>query len=115
VRSVSHRPRKPRVLENGRVMRAGSNGNCIRVLCPRFRRPNLQTSTPTFGEIPHMSRTGRRQFLQRLGVSAAVLSPLGSLAFGKTAQAGAQAGRGAAPPTGRGGGAPSFDLVSKGG
>ena len=64
-----------------------------------------------------MSKTGRRQFLQGLG-AAAVLSPLGSLAFGQAAQGGrggaAQAGRGAAPPTGRGG-HPQFDLVIKGG
>ena len=32
-----------------------------------------------------MSKTGRRQFLQGLG-AAAVLSPLGSLAFGQAAQ-----------------------------
>src|SRR5262245_48058433 len=65
-----------------------------------------------------MSQTGRRQFLQCLG-AAAVLSPLGSLAFGQTAQGGrggaAQAGRGAAPPTGRGGPAPQFDVLIKGG
>jgi len=65
-----------------------------------------------------MSQTGRRQFLQGLG-AAAVLSPLGSLAFGQTAQGGrggaAQAGRGAAPPTGRGGAAPQFDVLIKGG
>src|SRR5438270_149891 len=63
-----------------------------------------------------MSKSGRRQFLlQGLG-AAAILSPLGSLAFGQTAQGarGAQAGRGVAPPTGRGGAAPAFDLVIKG-
>lgn len=67
-----------------------------------------------------MSKTDRRQFLQRLGASAAVLSPLGTFALAHAAQAGqragAQAGRGAAPPTGRGGGsAASFDFVIKGG
>jgi dihydroorotase len=64
-----------------------------------------------------MSQTGRRQFLQGLG-AAAMLSPLGSLAFGQAAQGGrggAQAGRGAAPPTGRGGAAPQFDFIIKGG
>src|SRR4029453_14272967 len=65
-----------------------------------------------------MSKTGRRQFLQGLG-AAAVLSPLGSLAFGQAPQGGrgggAQAGRGVAPPAGRGGAVPQFDLVIKGG
>src|SRR5205823_1599793 len=61
-----------------------------------------------------MPKTDRRRFLQGLG-AAAVLSPLGSLAFGQAAQggrgAGAQAGRGA----GRGAAVPQFDLVIKGG
>src|SRR5437764_14030907 len=64
-----------------------------------------------------MSKTDRRRFLQGLG-AAAVLSPLGSLAFGQAAQGGrgagaqpAQGGRGA----GRGAAAPQFDLVIKGG
>src|SRR3954470_22773995 len=64
-----------------------------------------------------MSRSDRRQFLQRLGM-AALLSPLGSLAFGQAAPGGraaaAQAGRGAPPPAGTGA-APAFDLVIKGG
>lgn len=64
-----------------------------------------------------MART-RRQFLQGLG-AAAVLSPLGSLAFGQAVQGGrggaAQTGRGAASPTGRGGATPTFDVIIKGG
>jgi len=63
-----------------------------------------------------MGQTGRRQFLQGLG-AAAMLSPLGSMAFGQSAQGGrggAQAGRGA-PPAGRGGPEPQFDLIIKGG
>lgn len=57
-----------------------------------------------------MSRTGRRQFLQQLGASAAVLSPLGSLALANSTEAarigGAQAGRGSAA---------AFDFVIRGG
>jgi len=62
-----------------------------------------------------MPKTGRRQFLQGLG-AAAVLSPLGSLAFGQTAQGGrGGAPQGVTPPVGRGGAVPQFDLVIKGG
>jgi dihydroorotase len=60
-----------------------------------------------------MSKTGRRQFLQQLGASAAVLSPLRSFASGSVAQPGR--GAGAQPPSGRGGSAASFDLVIKSG
>ncbi len=59
-----------------------------------------------------MSKTSRRQFLQRLGASAFVLPQMGSVALG----AAFQAGRGAAPQTGRGAGpVPTFDLIIKGG
>jgi dihydroorotase len=60
-----------------------------------------------------MSKTGRRQFLHQLGASAAVLSPLGSLACGNAAQA--ERGAGIQPPTGRGGSTAPFDLVISGG
>jgi dihydroorotase len=64
-----------------------------------------------------MSRSDRRQFLQRLG-TAALLSPVGSLAFGQAAPGGrgtaTQAGRGAPPPAATAA-APAFDLVIKGG
>jgi dihydroorotase len=60
-----------------------------------------------------MSKTGRRQFLQQLGASAAVLSPLGSLACGNAAQA--ERGAAVQPPTGRGGSTAPFDFVISGG